>query len=97
MPMYAYLCVCGNTEDHFEHVPEDKGCRTFICPCGHTMGPVAAYPTPLVKWANERRPQVIENMSHLPVVVRSQEEHKRKMKEMGVDFVTPKRGMPGCW
>lgn len=39
-------------------------------------------------WFRENHPQVIHNMGHDPVVVRSAEEHKQKMKEHGVDWAT---------
>ena len=96
MPLFAFRCLCGNEAEQFEHTRDDLGCRTIVCPCGSTMGPVLSLGLGLM-YFSEKNPRVIHNLGHEPVVIRSHEEHRRKMKEAGVEWAPPKRGMPGCW
>ncbi len=97
MPVYVWMCQEGHQEDFYEHVAADKGSRTYICGCGHTMGPVAAFGSALTSWATEKNPQTLWNLGPKPVTVRSQGELKKVMKERGLEWVAPKRGEKGCW
>jgi len=97
MPLLSIQCAdCGSQTSIFEHSRDDFGCRTILCDCGSTMGPTLSVGRGLT-YFSEKRPQVIHNLGHEPVVIRSHEEHKRKMKEAGVEWAVPKCGMPGCW
>lgn len=97
MPLYEYRCLNGHREEHFEHAPEDRGCRSFICgQCGHSMGPAVTFGTPLTAslggW-----PRWIHNMGNQPVWVEDAAHHRRLMKERGLEWVAPRRGEKGCW
>lgn len=97
MPLYDFRCIDGHIREAFEHSPLDKGCHTILCEiCHSTMGPVASFGKGLTPelggW-----PRVIHNLGHDPVLVTSTGHHQRLMKERKVEWVAPKRGMPGCW
>jgi len=97
MPLYALKCQeCGLIHEAYEHTAADFGCRTILCDCGSTMGPTLSVGRGLT-YFSEKAPRVIHNLGHEPVVIRSHEEHRRKMKEAGVEWAPPRRGMPGCW
>ena len=97
MPLFAVKCPeCGNGTNVFEHTRDDFGCRTVLCDCGSTVAPVLSVGRGLT-YFSEKRPRVIWNLGPEPVVIRSHAEHRRKMKEAGVEWAPPKRGMPGCW
>lgn len=87
MPLYALRCLNGHDGEEFCHRPEDRGARTVLCHCGSTMAPVLSVGRGLT-FFQESRPRVIHNLGHEPVVVRSHEEHKRLMRERGVDWAT---------
>ena len=97
MPLYAFACEQGHTQDIFCHTREDFGCRTVLCErCHSSMAPVLSMGRGLT-WFEEGRARVIHNLGHEPVTITSHEQHKRIMKERGLEWAPPKRGMPGCW
>lgn len=97
MPLYAFQCLNGHREDLYHARAGDLGCRTAICEaCGSSMAVVLSVGRGLT-WCSESRPCAIENLGHDPVVVRSPEEHRRRMREAGVEWATRGRGQPGQW
>lgn len=97
MPIYEFQCLEEHREDHFAHCVQDRGCQTFVCSsCNHTMGPVASYGKALT-WFEEGKPRRIENLGHEPVVVTSYAQHRKLMKERGLELLPPKYGEKGCW
>lgn len=97
MPLYQLQCLNGHQEDQFCHHPDDKGCRTALCPiCNETMGYVVAYGAGSC-YFEEGRGRWIENLGEHPVFVTSPEQHRRLMKQNGVEWATKGRGMPGQW
>ena len=96
MPLFTFKCLNGHIKHLFCHSYKDKGCETALCHCGHTMGPIIDLPNPLL-WAEEGRARVIHNMGDKPVVVKSHAEHKRIMKERGLEFAGKRRGERGSW
>lgn len=88
MPLYAVRCPeCARECETFAHVPEDRGCRTVLCACGSTMAPVLSVGRGLT-YFEEGRARVIHNLGDQPVVVRSHGEHRRLMREAGVEWAT---------
>ena len=97
MPLYAYACLADHTAEAFEHHRDDRGCRTMLCAvCGQSMGPILSVGRGLT-WFEEGRARTLWNLGPDPVVVTGHEQHKRLMRERGLEWVPPKRGMPGCW
>ena len=96
MPIYEWKCLEGHVEEHFDHAG-DRGCRTFVCEmCFGTMAPVSSFGKGLTPCLGGW-PRVIHNLGHEPVLVTSSGHHKQLMKERKVEWIAPKRGMPGCW
>ena len=87
MPLYALVCERGHGGEVFCHVREDFGCETRICACGGSMAKILSMGRGLT-WFEEGRPRTIWNLGSEPVVIRSHEEHKRKMREAGVEWAT---------
>ena len=87
MPLIALRCLNDHTAEQFVHVLEDLGCETRLCRCGSTMAPVLSVGRGLT-YFEEGKPRTIWNLGHEPVVVRSHEEHRRLMRERGVEWAT---------
>ena len=97
MPMFEGRCINDHRADFFCHHVDDKGCRTAICEvCGETMGYVMAYGGGLC-FFEEGRGVWLDHLADKPVYVTSHEQHKRLMKQHGVEWATKGRGMPGQW
>ena len=110
MPMYLYRDESGHEREEFTASADDKGCRTLICQvCRSTMAPVIAFGRGLC-YFEEGRARRIWNLENAdgrdaqgnkiqakPVYVRSHEEHKRLMKQRGVDFANRGVGYKGQW
>ena len=93
MPLYELTCPeCGTFQaEEYCHVADDRGCRTHVCPCGSTLTHALSVGTGLT-YFEEGRARVIENMTHEPITVTSHEQHKKLMKEHGVEWATRGRG-----
>lgn len=88
MPLYQFHCPeCGAAGERFCHVAADQGAATVVCLCGSSMGPVLSMGVGLT-WFEEARPCRIEHMGHEPVWVRSHGEHRRLMRERGLEWAT---------
>lgn len=109
MPMYLYKDEAGHEQEQFAMVSDDKGCVTVFCKhCRSTMAPVLAFGQGLC-YFEEGRAQRIYNLETIqrdaqgrnlgvkPVYVRSHGEHRRLMKQAGVDFANRGVGYPGQW
>ena len=91
MPLYRHRCPeCAVEQDVFEHHPDDRGCRTILCACGSSMGPVLSVGCGLT-YFEEGRGRWIHNLGHAPVYVTSHEQHKREMKKAGVTWATGRK------
>ena len=98
MPLYLLTCLNGHQREEFCHTPADKGCRTHLCAqCGEGMGHIFSPGTSLTYFAEGGKGKWIENLGDQPVLVTSHAHHAQLMKERGVTWATPKRGMPGSW
>lgn len=88
MPLFSFTCAeCDNVADAYEHVAADLGARTMLCACGSTMAPTLSLGTGLT-YFESGRPRVLWNLGHEPVTVTSHEQHKRLMRERGVEWAT---------
>lgn len=96
MPINEFRCINGHTRDVFVHHYKDKGSKTIICHCGHTMGSVFSVGSGLT-WASEKKPRTIYNLGEKPVTVRTHAEHREAMRRAGVSEAGAKRGMKGSW
>lgn len=97
MPLYDVTCLNGHSRTVYYATAQDKRCRTHLCPqCGHTQGFVLSVGQGLT-YFSEKSPQVIENLGHDPVIIRSPKEHREAMRKAGVDWMPQRRGMPGSW
>jgi hypothetical protein len=110
MPLYTHICMNGHSKDLFVRHPDDKGCDTHICKvCQGSLAPIISYGQGLCYFeeGRERRIWNLERadqkdakgnpMASQPVFVRSAGEHKRKMREAGVDFANRGVGHKGQW
>lgn len=97
MPMFEFRCLNGHSRDAYAHNVLERACHAVICEeCHNDMSPVLSLGRGLT-YFEEGRARVITNMGHEPVRITSHEQHKRLMKERGLDWAPPRRGMPGCW
>ena len=97
MPMFEMRCLNGHVRDIFAHSVLERACKTIICTeCGNGMAPVLSMGRGLT-YFEEGRARVIHNLGPEPVTITSHEQHKRIMKERGLDWAPPRRGMKGCW
>lgn len=98
MPTFEFHCVNGHARDTYEHHRDDLGCRTIVCEdCGELMAPVFSGFGRGLTYFEEGRGRVLWNLGPEPITVRSHEEHKRLMRERGLEWATEGRGRPGCW
>ena len=87
MPLFALTCENDHRMEEFCHAWQDRGARTHICACGASM----AYTLSLgrgLTYFEEGRARVLTNLGHEPVTVTSHEQHRRLMRERGVDWAT---------
>lgn len=97
MPLYDIQCLNGHRTTAYYTDYRDRRTHTHICSeCSNSMSHVIQKPSRFT-YFSEKSPRIIENMGHEPVVVKSHAEHQRLMKERGLGWITPKRGMPGSW
>ena len=82
MPMLNLECLEGHTDEEFIHTWADKGCTTRICLCGNTLVSTLSVGRGLT-YFEEGRARFIENLGG--VWITSHEQHKRVMKERGVE------------
>lgn len=88
MPMLALRCpLCGTTEDQYLPSWRWYGCgEPRLCPhCASTMGPALSVGRGLT-YFEEGRARTIQNLGG--VTITSHEQHKRVMKERGVEMAT---------
>lgn len=109
MPLYDYACESGHIDERFFHnakqAEEILPCRKcgFMAHRQLSMGQGLCY-------FEEGRARRIWNLERSderdskgnllpskPVYVRSHQEHKRLMRERGVDFANKGRGYSGQW
>lgn len=110
MPMQTFRCEAGHEKDAFVIHHDDHGCQTQFCKvCKSTMAPVITYGQGLC-YFEEGRERRIWNLERAdekdaqgrpvpskPVYVRSAEEHRRLMRQRGVDWATQGVGIKGQW
>lgn len=97
MPLYEFGCLNDHVVERFIHSAADLGAATYICElCLESMGPRLSVGSGLL-YFESGKPRVIHNLGHEPVVVTSHEQHKRLMRERGVEWATRGRGERGCW
>lgn len=96
MPLYDFICPQGH-EVFDKYVALAAYADAQICEvCGEALQRKLSMGQGLC-YFEEGRERVITNMGHLPVRVRSHEEHKRLMKQHQVEWATPGRGRKGQW
>ena len=85
MPLFDYFCINGHqARDLFVF---HLGVQTMICDeCGESMTDVGFGMGQT--WFRENAPRLIHNMGPEPVLVRSAEEHKKLMRERGLEWST---------
>ena len=110
MPMYLFRDEAGHEREEYVSSADDKGCQTIICRiCKATMAPVVSFGQGLC-YFEEGRARRIWNLESAderdakgnkvpakPVFVRSAGEHRRLMKQRGVDFANRGVGYKGQW
>lgn len=82
MPMINLQCLNQHRDEAFLHHWADHGCRTRLCWCGEALAPAFSAGRGLT-YFEEGRARYIENLGG--VWVTSHEQHKRLMKERGVE------------
>lgn len=97
MPLYDKQCLAGHTTTIYAHTPIERYCRTVLCAqCGQTMTTVLSVGQGLT-YFSEKRPQVLTNMGHEPVVITSPQQHREEMRKRGLAQPGVGAGMPGVW
>jgi len=97
MPCYDVKCLNDHVRMVYYKSPDDRRLTPEICPeCGNTQGFILCRPGSY-RYFSEKSPRVLTNLGHEPVEVRSHAEHQRLLKERGLGWVAPRRGMPGSW
>ena len=97
MPIQVFECLSGHTTDKWLPAWAELGVRTMLCEeCGHTMGPALSVGRGLT-YFEEGRARTIWNLGPHPVTVRSHGEHRRLMREAGVEHAGRRYGEKGCW
>jgi len=109
MPLYVFRDEAGHEREELVRRADDRGCRTHICKvCGSTMAPIVAFGQGLC-YFEEGRSRRIWNLERIeydtngmplptkPVYVTSHSQHKRLMRQQGVDFANRGVGYPGQW
>lgn len=84
MPLIALRCIEGHESEQFVHHTDDTGCETRICHCGNTLAPALSMGRGLT-WFEEGRPFLMQHGVPEPVLITSHEQHKRVMKEHGLE------------
>jgi hypothetical protein len=96
MPLFDFGCDKGHLREAFFHRADDAKNAVLLCQCGAPMIKKFSMGRGLT-YFEEGRARVIHNLGHEPVVIRSHAEHKRAMREAGVDWATRGQGEKGCW
>ena len=98
MPLYEFRCGEGHSRDVYAHKHADLAACAVMCEaCGETMTQVLSMGRGLTYFASQGKGKWIHNLGDQPVLIESTAQHERVMKEQGVTWAPPKRGMPGCW
>jgi hypothetical protein len=84
VPLRSLRCLHGHTADQFVHSAQDLGAQTRLCHCGHTLAPTLSVGRGLT-WFEEGRPFVLEHGVPSPITITSHEQHKRVMKQYGLE------------
>jgi hypothetical protein len=85
MPLRSLQCLNGHTADQFLHRTADLGAATRLCPqCGHSLAPTLSVGRGLT-YFEEGRPFVMEHGVPRPIVITSHAQHKRVMREHGLE------------
>lgn len=87
MPLYNFTCPTGHTREAFFHRAEQAVTGAVTCECGEPMSKAFSMGRGLT-YFEEGRGQWIENLADKPVYVTSHEQHKRLMRQHGVDWAT---------
>ena len=82
MPMLNLACLAGHASEAYVHVWADLGCRTRVCACGASLAPTLSVGRGLT-YFEEGRARFIQNLGG--VWVTSHAQHKRLMRERGVE------------
>src|SRR5262249_5503140 len=85
MPLLNLVCLNGHAAEQYLHSQGNLGCETRLCACGETLAPALSVGFGLT-WFEEGRARVIENLGG--VTITSHEQHKRVMRERGVEMAT---------
>lgn len=96
MPMFDFACECGYNGDRYVHTYKDKPQSPICDECGGEAKWTLSLGKGLT-FFEEGRGRWIENLADQPVYVTSHAQHKKLMKEHGVELAGSKTGMPGCW
>jgi hypothetical protein len=86
MPILELRCPCGLSKDAYLSCWQEYGVLTHLCDvCGGTFAPALSVGRGLT-YFEEGRARVIENLGG--VAITSHEQHKRVMKQRGVEMAT---------
>ena len=97
MPIQTLACCEGHKTERFYWTMREYGVKTEVCEeCGHSMSLSISSDRGGLTYFNEDGTW-IHNLGHDPVYITSHAQHQRIMRERGLQWVTPQRGMPGAW
>lgn len=98
MPLWEVTCLNNHRREVYAHSVIERSCRTIVCAaCGSTMAPTVSLGRGLTYFAEGGKGKWIHNLGPEPIFITSTAQHERIMKEQGVTWATPRRGMPGAW
>jgi hypothetical protein len=93
MPMQALRCPNDHRTDMYLHHQANLGCETRLCACGHTLAPALSVGSGLTWFRESGGGRFIENLGG--VTITSAAQHKRVMRERGVDLATSQTSRRG--
>lgn len=103
--IYEWQCLNGHKKESFVHHRDDKGCETFICHCGHTMGPIFSPGLGRMLYFEESRGRSIDNLATLDQngnevrcpPLKSWKDYEKQKKKAGVAEAGQRQGEKGVW
>jgi predicted nucleic acid-binding Zn ribbon protein len=92
--LWDYLCMRGHVFESLENSHDDA---MAICPECQALGVKQIGGKNRLLYYEEGRARVDHHLGHDPVVITSERQHQKLMKEAGVTFAGTRRGMKGQW
>jgi len=98
MPLFQFGCANQHEREVYAHTLAHVEAQAIVCEtCGLEMAKKISMGRGLTYFASGGKGKWIYNLADKPVYIESPAQHERLMKEHGVAWAPPRRGMKGCW